>query len=89
MLENKAKIATRFFFYKNFLHKKAVRRGRKMPHNSKPQFFPPSSHFNRTFSFSSPCFRSSRRHPVMEWNATITDMKFHFKNNAFGQQQQY
>jgi hypothetical protein len=25
-----------------------------------------------------------RRHPVMEWNATITDMKFHFKNNAFG-----
>jgi hypothetical protein len=25
-------------------------------------------------------------HPVMEWNATITitDMKFHFKNNAFG-----
>jgi hypothetical protein len=20
----------------------------------------------------------------MEWNATITDMKFHFKNNAFG-----
>lgn len=19
----------------------------------------------------------------MEWNATITDMKFHFKNNAF------
>jgi hypothetical protein len=21
---------------------------------------------------------------VKEWNATITDMKFHFKNNAYG-----
>lgn len=59
-----------------------------MPHNSKPQLL-----FNFHHHISTGLFlllfslvaaaREAGRHPVMEWNATITDMKFHFKNNAF------